>query len=131
MCKHVAAVLYGVGARLDEQPELFFQLRNVDHSELITAAGTATAVARTLIPDKVLKSDNLSGIFGIDLDSEPKQPIEATSAAKPIVEAVSKKPKIKKAVKAKPQKKIKKTSVTLSARRMKNGMRASLGGGRS
>lgn len=69
MCKHVAAVLYGVGARLDESPELFFQLRNVDHSELITAAGTATAVTRTTKPGKVLKSGNLSNIFGIDLDS--------------------------------------------------------------
>jgi uncharacterized Zn finger protein len=69
MCKHVAAVLYGVGARLDEQPELFFQLRNVDHAELITAAGTGTTVARTAKPDKVLKSDNLSSLFGIDLDS--------------------------------------------------------------
>lgn len=70
MCKHVAAVLYGVGARLDERPELFFQLRNVDHSDLITAAGTATAVARTAKPEKVLKTKNLSDIFGIDLDSE-------------------------------------------------------------
>ena len=69
MCKHVAAVLYGVGARLDEQPELFFLLRNVDHSELITAAGTATTVVCTTKPDKVLKSDDLSGIFGIDVDS--------------------------------------------------------------
>ncbi len=70
MCKHVAAVLYGVGARLDESPELFFQLRNVDHSELINAAGTAIAVSRTAKPEKTLKTKNLSEIFGIDLDSE-------------------------------------------------------------
>jgi uncharacterized Zn finger protein len=31
MCKHVAAVLYGIGARLDERPDLLFLLRNVDH----------------------------------------------------------------------------------------------------
>ena len=37
MCKHVAAVLYGVGARLDERPELLFLLRKVDHEELISA----------------------------------------------------------------------------------------------
>jgi len=37
MCKHIAAVLYGIGARLDHQPELLFLLRNVDHEELITA----------------------------------------------------------------------------------------------
>lgn len=69
MCKHVAAVLYGVGARLDERPELLFQLRNVDHSELITAVGAAPAFARTAKPDKVLKSADLSGIFGIDVDT--------------------------------------------------------------
>lgn len=69
MCKHVAAVLYGVGARLDESPELFFQLRNVDQCDLITAAGTATAVARTAKPTKTLKSENLSALFGINLDS--------------------------------------------------------------
>ncbi len=69
MCKHVAAVLYGVGARLDERPELLFQLRNVDHAELITAVGTAPALARTAKPDKVLKSADLSGIFGIDIDT--------------------------------------------------------------
>ena len=35
MCKHVAAVLYGVGARLDDKPELLFTLRGVNHEELI------------------------------------------------------------------------------------------------
>ena len=30
MCKHVAATLYGVGARLDHEPELLFTLRGVD-----------------------------------------------------------------------------------------------------
>ena len=39
MCKHVAAVLYGVGARLDVQPELLFRLRRVDAKELVTQAG--------------------------------------------------------------------------------------------
>ncbi len=39
MCKHVAAVLYGVGTRLDEQPDLLFKLRQVDHMELISEAG--------------------------------------------------------------------------------------------
>ena len=35
MCKHVAAVLYGVGARLDKNPMLFFELRNLDGQELV------------------------------------------------------------------------------------------------
>jgi uncharacterized Zn finger protein len=30
MGKHVAAVLYGIGARLDQQPELLFRLHDVD-----------------------------------------------------------------------------------------------------
>ena len=41
MCKHVAAVLYGVGARLDAHPELLFVLRGVDYLELISAAAQA------------------------------------------------------------------------------------------
>ena len=45
MCKHVAAVLYGVGARLDEQPDLLFTLRNVDQQDLIAKAGTGLPLA--------------------------------------------------------------------------------------
>lgn len=70
MCKHVAAVLYGVGARLDERPELFFQLRNVDHSELITAAGTATGVTHAAKTDRALESADLSALFGIELEAD-------------------------------------------------------------
>ena len=36
MCKHIAAALYGVGARLDQQPQLLFTLRAVDQTELIS-----------------------------------------------------------------------------------------------
>ena len=43
MCKHVAAVLYGVGNRLDSRPALLFLLRDVDAEELIT---TEMALAR-------------------------------------------------------------------------------------
>ncbi|MBI2342992.1 MAG: SWIM zinc finger family protein [Deltaproteobacteria bacterium] len=68
MCKHVAAALYGVGARLDEKPELFFELRHVDHLELI-AAGTTGITTSGKQTDKVLKSKNLSQLFGIELDS--------------------------------------------------------------
>lgn len=68
MCKHVAAALYGVGARLDEKPELFFELRHVDHLELI-AAGTTGITTSSTQTDKVLKSEDLSQLFGIDLDS--------------------------------------------------------------
>lgn len=40
MCKHVAATLYGIGARLDESPDLFFRLRNVAMDDLIRQAVT-------------------------------------------------------------------------------------------
>ena len=43
MCKHVAAVLYGIGARLDHQPELLFTLRKVDQHDLIANAGSDLA----------------------------------------------------------------------------------------
>lgn len=68
MCKHVAAALYGVGTRLDENPELFFELRHVDHLELI-AAGTTGITTSGKKTGKVLKSDDLSQLFGIELDS--------------------------------------------------------------
>jgi uncharacterized Zn finger protein len=71
MCKHIAAVLYGVGARLDEKPELLFELRNVDHSELLTAAiSKGTSKKRKTPSNKILNSDDLSGLFGIDLDEK-------------------------------------------------------------
>ena len=71
MCKHVAAVLYGVGNRLDDSPELLFRLRGVDPGDLISAAmvlpeGAATAGADTL------DEDQLGDIFGIDLDADAK-----------------------------------------------------------
>lgn len=35
LCKHVAAVLYGVGARLDQEPLLFFTLRDIGFEALL------------------------------------------------------------------------------------------------
>jgi uncharacterized Zn finger protein len=70
MCKHVAAVLYGVGARFDAQPELFFTLRQVDSKDLISAAagaeGLAVTAPRGSAPE--LADADLSGIFGIELE---------------------------------------------------------------
>jgi uncharacterized Zn finger protein len=42
MCKHVAATLYGIGARLDEDPGLFFALRKVKMEDLVSEAVTET-----------------------------------------------------------------------------------------
>lgn len=86
MCKHVAAVLYGVGARLDAQPELVFTLRQVQASELVTQAAqppvkTRKAPARS----KVLDDAELADVFGIELDSledMPKPPAKAPAKNK-------------------------------------------------
>lgn len=73
MCKHVAAVLYGVGARLDSKPDLLFLLRGVDHVELIDgAAGAGVPAARTGTARR-LATDELSSVFGIEIDSAPKR----------------------------------------------------------
>ena len=69
MCKHVAAVLYGVGSRLDSQPELLFLLRDVDAQELI-AAEMALPEAAAGVTGDALADDQLGAIFGIDLDTE-------------------------------------------------------------
>ena len=74
VCKHVAAVLYGVGSRLDHKPELFFVLRQVDQSELISSA-TSGAVSRSRKgAAKRLTTDKLAGVFGIDIVDEPVKP---------------------------------------------------------
>jgi len=55
MCRHVAAVLYGIGARLDHRPELLFTLRRVAHEELIAKAGARlSALATAMAGTKVL-----------------------------------------------------------------------------
>jgi uncharacterized Zn finger protein len=72
MCKHVAAVLYGVGARLDTEPELLFALRAVDHHELLAdAGGDLPLAARAPRKGRVLERDDLGALFGLDLVRAP------------------------------------------------------------
>lgn len=69
MCKHVAAVLYGVGARLDERPELLFRLRAVDENDLVADLDTALPLSTRLpTAGNVLETDDLSSLFGLDMD---------------------------------------------------------------
>lgn len=70
MCKHVAAVLYGVGVRLDTAPELFFVLRSVDPSELLANAGAET-LQEVSLTDTELAGEDLGALFGIDLGEPP------------------------------------------------------------
>jgi uncharacterized Zn finger protein len=68
MCKHVAAVLYGIGARLDQQPELLFKLHEVDEKELIAKAGKELPLGgKAPAPEKTLGSEDLSAIFGLEM----------------------------------------------------------------
>src|SRR5829696_4468257 len=68
MCKHVAATLYGVGARLDERPELLFVLRNVDERELLASAGQDLTIAQSApSPAKVLEGGDLAALFGLEM----------------------------------------------------------------
>ncbi|MBP8256206.1 MAG: SWIM zinc finger family protein [Opitutaceae bacterium] len=88
LCKHLAAVLYGVGARLDTQPELLFKLRGVDHLELISAAAEATVLTPGLTGADSLDDSQLSSVFGIDIASLDKVDNEATPPLKASPEAV-------------------------------------------
>src|SRR5829696_1620149 len=68
MCKHVAAALYGVGARLDERPELLFVLRNVDEHELLASAGQDLTITQPApSPAKMLEDGNLAALFGLEM----------------------------------------------------------------
>ena len=71
MCKHVAAALYGAGARLDEKPQLLFVLRGVDESELLAAAGQDLA-RTTAVPGaaKILDDNDVAALFGLEM-AEP------------------------------------------------------------
>ena len=69
MCKHIAAALYGVGARLDQKPELFFTLRSVDLEELVTKS----AIRRRPRANDAIEAESLEGIFGIELDRRPRR----------------------------------------------------------
>jgi uncharacterized Zn finger protein len=69
MCKHISAVLYGVGVLLDTKPELLFTLRGVDQAELLSNASSA-AITDITANEGDLAGVDLSAIFGIDLGTE-------------------------------------------------------------
>ena len=86
MCKHVAAVLYGIGARLDGQPECLFTLRKVDEQDLIAKAGSGLPLSRKgPAEDRVLAAEELSALFGLEMaaTAETPAPAPAPPAAKP------------------------------------------------
>jgi uncharacterized Zn finger protein len=85
MCKHVAAVLYGIGARLDEQPDLLFALRKVDQQELITRASKGLAqTGKGPKAGKVLDEGDLSEMFGIEMAQPAPLAKPAKTRAAPV-----------------------------------------------
>ena len=98
LCKHLAAVLYGVGARLDTQPELLFVLRGVDHRELIAAAAdgaTRLAPASATDTGATLAESQLADVFGIDIAPAAEPAPAAPATAKPGKSAAPAKPAAK------------------------------------
>jgi uncharacterized Zn finger protein len=102
MCKHVAATLYGIGARLDENPMLFFTLRNADVHELIAQAVDDHTQNLLKIAEnksaRVLDNLDLEDMFGIDLDETPDMPEKKQSVT--LSKPKGKTPKPHKAVKS-------------------------------
>lgn len=84
LCKHVAAVLYGVGARLDAQPELIFTLRRADANDLVARAGAGLPKSRQRpAAGKVLEDALLADVFGIELADAAPATKPAASRRKP------------------------------------------------
>src|SRR5947209_313155 len=81
VCKHVAAVLYGVGIRLDARPELFFVLRQVDQAELLSSATVGAVSSARPAAGTRIADDRLAAVFGIELEDTP--PVRAGRADRP------------------------------------------------
>jgi uncharacterized Zn finger protein len=121
LCKHLAAVLYAVGARLDKEPQLLFLLRGVDHAELVSQAVSDGNLQNALSgSEETLAGEDLGAMFGIDLDSDgdapakvkrPRRAASTKAIAKPSARkklseagaalAVAEAPQAKKSTKAK------------------------------
>jgi uncharacterized Zn finger protein len=92
MCKHVAAVLYGVGVQLDTKPELFFTLRSSDPAELLTNTAQE-ALADAHGADAALAGEDLSALFGIALSDDSPPPAPAPKPPKRAKPVAKKRPR--------------------------------------
>ncbi|MEA2991052.1 MAG: hypothetical protein QOG83_3763 [Alphaproteobacteria bacterium] len=82
MCKHVAAALYGVGARLDAEPRLLFVLRGVDENELLAGGSGNMALARPAPSAKVLADSDVAALFGLEMAEAATSDTAALAAPK-------------------------------------------------
>ena len=120
LCKHVAAVLYGVGSRLDREPEKLFTLRAVDPAEMIEAAVRQPPASRQSRRKRVLASGDLSSVFGVDIDmtgASGEAPVASAPRRGSGQKAAVKKAAVKKAAVKKPA--VKKATVKKAARKKK------------
>ena len=87
LCKHVEAVPYGVGARLDQQPQLLFILRDVDENELLASAGQDLSLA-SAAPNaaKVLDESDVAALFGLEMAETTNTPRPRSRKATPTVQ---------------------------------------------
>ena len=99
MCKHVAAVLYGVGARFDQQPEFLFALRRVDANDLIGQVDTGLPESRKRpATRKVLDDALVADVFGIEMAEAYLPANPAAGSNKPSADKVTAKKAAKPAV---------------------------------
>lgn len=83
MCKHVAATLYGVGARLDEAPRLLFVLRGVDEGELLAGAVQDSTLSKSAPnASAVLDDGDVAALFGIEMAESAAPEIPAPAVPK-------------------------------------------------
>lgn len=126
MCKHIAAVLYGVGARLDEKPELLFLLRSVNHEELITRAASVTELSsKPATAGPELSESEAAAVFGIEIDSAPAPaaPPQPVPAAAP---SSKRKPSLVKPAKTPPPKRASRVTAATRATMVKAVRKAAL-----
>jgi len=106
MCKHVAATLYGIGARLDEDPGLFFKLRKVKVDDVIqqTVKDQSDKLLKKAekASARTIAESDLSGMFGIDM--EENIDFDSPKTAKKVSDARKAPPKAAKRTKAKASK---------------------------
>ncbi len=101
MCKHVAATLYGIGARLDEEPDLFFKLRKVKMKDLVTQA--VEDKTRKLLKKakkktaRVIAESDIADVFGLEMEDpatpykkRSKPPKKSSRKKKPLIRATEK-----------------------------------------
>jgi uncharacterized Zn finger protein len=93
MCKHVAAVLYGIGARLDQTPQLLFVLRGVDENQLLAGAGPSLSLEKSgHSKATVLDGTDIAALFGLEMADDANSDIPLPEASKPTQPSAATKP---------------------------------------